>query len=174
MQILILQNKIDDATKINDAVLKAAPADIDAQVLRGQILNRQAKFQDAVNLLASVAKDAPDSAMAHYQLGIAYAGLSNLGQAETEWRTAARLQPDKIEPQRALAVLAEQNKNTSLLTDASQALIRTNPTPPRDTSSTPAPCSPRETLRAPKPKFEKPSPSPPAIPPAISCWPICA
>jgi tetratricopeptide (TPR) repeat protein len=124
---LLLQGKVDEAVKVDDAILKASPNDIDGRILRGQILNRQSKFQDAVNQLAPAAKDAPDSAMAHYQLGIAYAGLSNLGQAETEWRTAARLQPDKIEPQRALATLAQQNQNMSLLTEASQALIRIEP-----------------------------------------------
>ena len=125
-----MQGKIDDATKVNDGILKNSSGDVDARVLRGQILNRQGKFQDAVNQLASAAKDAPDSAMARYQLGIAYAGLSNLGQAETEWRAAVRLQPGKVEPQRALAVLATQNKNMALLADASQALIKIEPNAP--------------------------------------------
>ncbi len=127
-QVLILQNKLDEATKVNDQVLASTSSrDTDALVMRGEILNKQNKSQDAVNLLAGVVKDAPESAMAHYELGIAYAGLANWGQAEAEWRTAGRLRPNTVEPQRALAALAERNGNTALLTDASEALMRIEP-----------------------------------------------
>jgi tetratricopeptide (TPR) repeat protein len=129
-QVLILQNKLDEATKVNDQVLASTSKDTDALVMRGEILNKQNKSQDAVNLLAGVVKDAPESAIAHYQLGIAYAGLANWGQAESEWRTAGRLRPNTIEPQRELAALAERNGNRALLTDASEALMRIAPGSP--------------------------------------------
>ncbi len=126
-QILVVENKLDEASKINDAILKQNPKDYEAQVIRGEILNRQSKFQEAVNLLALSVKDAPDSGLAHYQLGVSYAGLANLGQAEYEWRAAGRLQPNAIEPQRALANLAVRKGDVSLLQDSGNALIRIEP-----------------------------------------------
>ena len=50
-QILIQQNKMDDAAKLSDDILKNSPKDLDALILRGQIFIRQGKAQDAVNLL---------------------------------------------------------------------------------------------------------------------------
>ena len=129
-QILIDQNKLDEATAVDDRALKAFPQDPEARLLRGEILIKRNRSRDAVTVLASVATDTPDSVMAHYQLGAAYAGLSNWVQAETEWRTAARLRPNAVEPERALAALAERSQNKLLLADASQALIRIEPNSP--------------------------------------------
>ena len=43
---------------------------------------------------------------------------------------AGRLRPNTVEPQRALAVLAERNGNNGLLNDASAALVRIEPNAP--------------------------------------------
>ena len=78
-------------------------------------------------MLAAAVKNAPENAPAHYYLGVAYAGASNLGQAQSEWQEAARLGPNTIEPQRALATVAVRQKDFSLLTNASQKLIQLEP-----------------------------------------------
>ena len=126
-QLLIQQNRVDDASKLNDDLLKSNPKDLNAQLLRGQILIRQGKGQDAVNVLAPVVKDAPDNAFGHYYLGLAYADSSNLGQAETEWREAARLNPQLPDPQRALASLALLKNDNALLVDSSNQVIKLQP-----------------------------------------------
>ena len=37
VQLLILAHKLDEAATVNDSILKAAPRDVDALVLRGEI-----------------------------------------------------------------------------------------------------------------------------------------
>src|SRR5262249_38921946 len=39
--ILLLQNRVDDALSVDNAMLKGFPGDIDARVLQGEILTRQ-------------------------------------------------------------------------------------------------------------------------------------
>jgi tetratricopeptide (TPR) repeat protein len=130
IELLIVQNHLDEATKLNDALLKNSPNDIDSLVLRGDILTREGKVSDAVPILEGAVKVAPDNPMAHYHLGLGYAGVENLGQAQAEWAEAARLRPNMIEPERALATVAARTGNYVLLTDSSQQLIRIEPKSP--------------------------------------------
>jgi len=46
--LLILRNRMDEAVQLNDGILKKAPQDSEALVLKGQILLRQNKFDDAL------------------------------------------------------------------------------------------------------------------------------
>src|SRR5215472_9594830 len=68
-EILIRQNRIDEAAKISDAMLKSSPSDYDTQVLQGQILARQGKPNDAISVLETAVKSSPDNPMGHYYLG---------------------------------------------------------------------------------------------------------
>ena len=130
IQLLILRNNLADAAKLNDEILKDSPSDPDSLVLRGEILEREDKSSDAVPILASVTKAAPDNPLAHYYLGLAYADTSNLSQAQSEWLEAARLRPGMADPERALATLASRNGNVSLLADSSEQLIKIEPLAP--------------------------------------------
>ena len=127
---LIQLNRLDEATKINDALLKNSASDTSALILRGEILLRQGKSTEAITPLASAVKNAPNDSMSHYYLGLAYAGALSLGQAQSEWQEAARLGPKVVEPQRALATLALRQRNIPLLADSSQKLIDLEPHSP--------------------------------------------
>ena len=70
-------------------------------VIRGEILTRQGKSSDAVPILLEAAvKAAPDNAEAHYHLGVAYAGVSIFGLAQTEVRPGCPPPPDMMNPTR--------------------------------------------------------------------------
>src|SRR6202140_134316 len=97
IQLLILKDRIEDARKLNDEVVKAKPDDADARVYKGEIEIRSGKANDAVTTLQAVLKNDPDNAVAHYQLGLAYDQLGNSNRAEAEWRDAIRLRPDIVE-----------------------------------------------------------------------------
>jgi tetratricopeptide (TPR) repeat protein len=127
---LIHLNRFDEATKINDALLKNSGSDPIALILRGEILLRQGKSTEAIPPLTTAIKDAPDNSMGHYYLGLAYLGSSNFGQAQSEWQEAARLDPKVVEPQRALATLALRQRDFSLLADTSQKLTELEPNSP--------------------------------------------
>ena len=127
IEALIELNRLDDAQKINDALLKNSPSDEGGLIFRGEMLVRQGKANDAIPVLAAAVRIAPENVLAHYQLGVAYAAASNPGQAQSEWQEAARLSPNTVEPQRALAALALRQRDFSLLTTAGEKLIQLEP-----------------------------------------------
>ena len=106
IQLLILIDKIDEARKLNDEVVKAKPDDPDAQVYKAEIDIRSGKASDAVTTLQAVLKNDPDNAIAHYQEGLAYDQLGDSGKAEADWRSAVQLRSDLVEAHRALAGVA--------------------------------------------------------------------
>jgi len=126
-QLLLDSNRVDDAAKIVEVLLKEKPSDPDTLILHGEILSRQKKEAEAIAPLEKAVKAAPNNAAGHYYLGVAYAVTSNLGQAESEWREAARLQPRMIEPQRALATAAMQEGDMKSLAEASRKWIDLDP-----------------------------------------------
>jgi len=83
IQILILRNQLDAASKLNDQILKVNSKDVDSLVLRGQILFRQGKANDSIGVLETALRTEPDNAVAQYHLGVAFAQVGNLSRAET-------------------------------------------------------------------------------------------
>jgi tetratricopeptide (TPR) repeat protein len=130
IQLLILKDRLDDARKLNDEVLKAKPHDPDAQVLKGDIEIRSGKANDALNTLQAVLKNDPDNAVAHYQQGLAFDQLGNTNRAEAEWRDAVRLRPDIVEPHRALAGVAIHRNDPGGLAQEADQIIALQPAAP--------------------------------------------
>ena len=130
IQILILKNKIDEAAKINNAILKTSPRDIDALIYKGEIQMHQNDLPGAVDSLQNALKNDSDNAIAHYQLGLAYDQQHNEGQAESEWREAVRLRPDLIDAQRALAAVAVRHGDIDALMQTAQQIITAQPFAP--------------------------------------------
>ena len=100
IQLLILKNRLDEATKLNTEVLKANTHDVDALVYKAQIQLRQNDAKGAADSLQTALRNDPDNAIAHYQLGIAYNQQRDNARAESEWREAVRLRPDLSDAQR--------------------------------------------------------------------------
>src|SRR5271166_266555 len=91
VQILILKNQLDEATRLNDEMMKANPRDVEALVFRGQIQMRRNDVNGAVESLQAALKNDPNNSVAHYQLGGAFNLQHNDARAESEWREAVRL-----------------------------------------------------------------------------------
>ena len=106
IQLLILKNRLDEAAKLNDAILASNGNDNEALLYRGQIQIRNGHPSDAAQTLQNVIKNDPASGVAHYHLGLALDQLGNSERAIEEWRDAVRLRPDLIEAQRTLATAA--------------------------------------------------------------------
>ena len=130
IQLLILKDRLDDARKLNDEVVKAKRDDPDAQVYKGEIEIRSGKASDAVNTLQAVLKNDPDNAVAHYQLGLAFDQLGNTNRAEAEWRDAVRLRPDIVEAYRALAGVAIHRGDPGELAKDADQIIALQPASP--------------------------------------------
>jgi len=64
IQLLILKNRLDDASKLTDAILATNSSDTDALVYRGQIQLRKGQAAGAVQTLQNVLKNDPDNGVA--------------------------------------------------------------------------------------------------------------
>jgi tetratricopeptide (TPR) repeat protein len=130
IQLLILKDRLDEARKLNDEVVKAKPDDPDAQVFKGEIEIGSGKTSDAINTLQAVLKNDPDNAVAHLKLGLAFDQLGNTNRAEAEWRDTVRLSPDNVDAHRALAGVAIHRNDPGGLAQEADQIIAFQPGAP--------------------------------------------
>jgi tetratricopeptide (TPR) repeat protein len=127
VQLLILGNRVEEANKLNQEILKKSPQDPESLVLKGQIEIRQNQTDQAITTLQQATKNAPDNALAHYHLGIAFRQKGSTQQAESEWREAVRLRPGLSEAWVALGTNATARSDWRSLTDISDQLRKSSP-----------------------------------------------
>jgi cellulose synthase operon protein C len=127
IQLLILKNRLAEATRLDDQILKSSPRDTDALVYKGQIQIRQNHPDAAVDTLQSALQNDPDNAVAHYQLGLAFDHQHDGARAEAEWRKAVKLRPDLTDAQRSLASLELLRGDSTGLLETSQQIIKSQP-----------------------------------------------
>jgi tetratricopeptide (TPR) repeat protein len=130
VQLLILRNRLDEARKLDDEILKANPNDEDALICRGQIQFRDGHPNDAAETLQTVIKNDPDNSVAHYHFGLALNELGSQQRAESEWQNAARLRPELVEAQLALADAALRRGDASALEQHATKIIGLQPFSP--------------------------------------------
>ncbi|MGD1021559.1 MAG: tetratricopeptide repeat protein [Candidatus Sulfotelmatobacter sp.] len=130
VQLLILKNRLEEASTLNNEILKANPHDPAVLVYRGEIQLGRNDVAGAVDSLQQAINDDPDNAVAHYQLGLAFDMQHNDARAESEWREAARLRPDFTDAQRALAGLELRRGDLDALTQTAQQIITGAPYAP--------------------------------------------
>jgi tetratricopeptide (TPR) repeat protein len=130
VQLLILKNRMDEATKLNNEVLKANPKDADALDYRGQVQLQQGDAAGAVDSLQKALKIDANGAVAHYHLGRAFDLQHNEKQAESEWREAVGLRPDLTDAQRALATMELRRGDFDALAQTAHQIIAASPNAP--------------------------------------------
>jgi cellulose synthase operon protein C len=127
IQLLILKGRLDEATKLNDTILKANPRDVEGLVYRGQIQLAQSNPGGAVSSLQEALQNEPNNAVAHYQLGLAFGQQRDDDRAEAQWKEAVRLQPNMPEAERALGALQMRRGDNEGLLQTAQQLIDSQP-----------------------------------------------
>ncbi len=127
IELLILKNRLDEAAKLNNEILKASPSDIYGLIDKAQIQLGKNDANGAVNSLHSALRNDPDNATAHFLLGNAFAQQHNDDQAESEWRLAVKIRPDLSDAQRALAALALRRGDLDALLQTAQQIISAQP-----------------------------------------------
>ena len=130
IQILILKNQLDEATKLNSGILKSTPHDVDALVYKGQIQMHQNDAAGAVQSFQAALKSDPNSAVAHYQLGLAFAQQHDLKHAEGEWREAVRIKPDLTDAQRRIAALEISRGEVEAVMSTADQIVQSQPYSP--------------------------------------------
>lgn len=130
IQLLILKDRLDDASKLNDEILKSNPHDVEALVYKGEVRLRKHDTSNAVDSFQKALRNDGDNAIAHYQLGLAYSQQNDLGRAEGEWREAVRIRPDLTDAQRALAGLAISRGDVDAVLQIAQQITAAQPYSP--------------------------------------------
>src|SRR3989475_5100669 len=130
IQLLILKNRIAEARKLDDEVLKTSPSDTEALIFKGEIQIADGHGNDAAESLQTALKGDPENGVAHYHLGVAFDQMGNLARAESEWRQAVRLRPDLSEAQRALAAVALRRGDMDSLAQTADQIIHVQPASP--------------------------------------------
>ena len=129
VQLLLLKNRVDEAEKINQAVLKSYPSDAEGLAYRAEIQMARGKAVDAVQTLQSLLSNNPNMAAGHYQLGLALAQTGDLERAAGEWRESINLKPT-IEAYRALALYELQKNDMAGMEQAGAGIIALEPGSP--------------------------------------------
>ena len=127
IQLLILKNNLDEASKLNDEILKANPHDLDALVYKAQMQLHKNDAAGAVDSLQSALKYDPDNGVAHYWLGNAFAQQNDENRAESEWRKAVSLRPDLTDAQKDLAGLELRRGDFDAVQQTGQQIINVQP-----------------------------------------------
>ena len=130
IQLLILKGRLDEATTLNDEVLKANPGDVEGLIYRGQIQIRQGRGGEAADTLQQALHSDPENGVAHYHLGLAFDQMGNLARAESEWRDAVRLQPALSDAHKALAAAEMRRGDWDALSQTASQLVNLQPTLP--------------------------------------------
>lgn len=130
VQLLILKNRLDEASKLTADLLKSNPNDSDSLIYKGQIQMRQKDVTGAVQSLQSALHNDPDNAVAHYQLGNAYSQQRDPTRAESEWQEAVRLRPSLTDAQRSLANVELDRGEYDALLQSAQQIITYQPSSP--------------------------------------------
>ena len=132
IDLLLRQNKNEEATRLNDEILKSNPKDIIAQMLRGRILNQNGQFKEAIDILQSALKEMPEHAGGHYQLALALGNTGNVQRAEQELREAVRVEPRPVtDAQLALAQIALAKDDRNTLRQTGEQIITSLPSDSR-------------------------------------------
>lgn len=127
IQLLILKNRLDEAAKLNNEILKSSPHEVDALIYKGEILLRRNDAQGATQSLQEALSNDPDNAVGHYQLGLAFAQQHDTTRAEQEWRKAVSLRADLSEAQHDIAVLELSRGEIDAVMQTAQQIINAQP-----------------------------------------------
>ncbi len=126
-QLLILSDRLDEAEALNTEVLSVVGFDAEALVEKGEILIRRGKPNDAVSPLQQALRSDNENYLAHFYLGMALGMIGDLVGAEREWNDAARLQPNRAEPQLLLANLAARKEDLNLFNRSTARIMQLAP-----------------------------------------------
>lgn len=129
-QLLILAKKLDEASQLTDEILKRAPQDDAALILRGQIQLQTGKTNDALQTLQQAVKNNPANAFGHYQLGMAHLAKGSINQAEGEWHAATQIRPDLTDAWVALGKVASDRRDWSALEQIGTQIKKVSPGSP--------------------------------------------
>jgi tetratricopeptide (TPR) repeat protein len=105
IEVLMRQGKRAEASEINAEILKADPKDNDARGLAATLLLDKGDINRALTELQAVVAQAPNNAVARFNLARAHEARGELEQARQEFQKAIDLRPDYLLARMSMALL---------------------------------------------------------------------
>lgn len=124
------QGKNTEAVATSETLLKAAPKNPVAKMLRGQTLAAVGDYAAARTLLEEAVSAAPDSPEARMLLGLVTLQQGNVGQAEMHLAQVASRYPDNVRAQQLLAAVRSQLQSPQATLDALKPALGQSTTDP--------------------------------------------
>lgn len=118
---------VQEATKLNDQMLKDNRGDVTARILHARLLALQGKRDDAITTMRAVIRDAPENAQAHFILGQIYRQTGDLAGAKSELQEAIKRQQDNPLYLQALAETYRDSHDYDTATEYANLLLKKNP-----------------------------------------------
>lgn len=130
VEVLVKQNKRDEAQQLIRDVLKEDPKDPEAVAIRASLsllTGTKEELQSAINDLRSVVSRMPDNPVLRYNLGRALLARRDIPAARVEFEEAIKLRPDYVMPRITLAQIMLQNREFPKVIQMAQDILVYDP-----------------------------------------------
>ena len=126
VEVLVKQNKKDEAQQLVADVLKEDPKDSEAIAIRASLsllTGTREQLQSAINDLQTVVSRMPDNPVLRYNLGKALLAKGNAQAARVQFDEAIKLRPDYLLPRITLAQIFLQNREFGKVVQMTQEVL---------------------------------------------------
>jgi len=126
IEVMVKQNKKDEAQQLVTEILKEDPKDPEAIAIRASLsllTGTREQLQSAINDLQTVVSRMPENPVLRYNLGKALLAKGNMQAARIQFEEAIKLRPDYLLPRITLAQIYLQNNELGKVVQASQEIL---------------------------------------------------
>ena len=126
IEVMVKQNKKDEAQQLVTEILKEDPKDPEAIAIRASLsllTGSREQLQSAINDLQTVVSRMPDNPVLRYNLGKALLAKGNIQAARIQFEEAIKLRPDYLLPRITLAQIYLQNREYGKVVQMSQEVL---------------------------------------------------
>ena len=126
IEVLVKQNKKDEAQQLVTEILKEDPKDPEAVAIRASLsllTGTREQLQSAINDLQSVVSRMPENPVLRYNLGKALLAKGTVQAARIQFEEAIKLRPDYLLPRITLAQVYLQNREFAKAVQMTQEVL---------------------------------------------------
>jgi tetratricopeptide (TPR) repeat protein len=126
IEVLVKQNKKDEAQQLVTEILKEDPKDPEAVAIRASLsllTGTREQLQSAINDLQSVVSRMPENPVLRYNLGKALLAKGTVQAARIQFEEAIKLRPDYLLPRISLAQIYLQNREFAKAVQMTQEVL---------------------------------------------------
>jgi tetratricopeptide (TPR) repeat protein len=130
VEVLVKQNKKEEANQLIQEVLKEDPKDPEAIAIRASLsllTGTREQLQSAINDLQTVVSRMPENPVLRYNLGRALLAKQNIQGARVQFEEAIKLRPDYLLPRITLAEVLLRNSEFGKVIQGAQEILVYDP-----------------------------------------------